>query len=381
VVVHQSAPPEHPTLRTHRIAIGRYARQGGKLVREDRLELDVAGPATEVPELVGAPAADLLLLNDDDLTYAKIRLDPTSLATVVDQLSGLDAPLARALCWATAWDMLRDAELPARSWLALVRRSLPAETDINLVTATMHRAQGALARYADPGWSPAGFAELAATARQATAELPAGSGRQLAWVRGYAAAARTGPELAVLRDWLAGVGVPDGVVVDTELRWTLLQALVAGGAAGEPEVDAELAADPTAAGEREAATTRALLPTPEAKARAWELLVGQPAPPNWRHRATLAGFWHPAQLALTEPYVAAFHEQAADVWRRRDGEQAREFLALGYPFYHVSPATVAATEAWLADPRHPAAARRLLAEGRDSVVRALAARATDAAAA
>ncbi|MPZ29040.1 MAG: aminopeptidase N [Micromonosporaceae bacterium] len=381
VVVRQNAPAGHPTLRTHRIAIGRYALAGGKLVRQDRLELDVAGPATTVTALAGAPAGDVLLLNDDDLTYAKVRLDPRSMATVVDHLAGLDSPLARALCWAAAWDMVRDGELPARSWLALVRRALPAETDINLVTAVLAQSAGALDLYADPGWAPAGRAELAAAARAVLTAAAPGSGHQLAWVRAYARAARSADELALLRGWLAGVDVPAGLLVDTELRWTLLQSLVAGGGAGEAEIDAELAADPTAGGEREAATARALLPTAEAKARAWAALVGEAPLPNWRHRAILAGFWHPAKLPLTEPYVAAFHERAADVWERRDGDQAREFLIVGYPLYHVSPDTVAATEAWLADQRHPAPARRLLAEGRDSVVRALAARAADAAAA
>ena len=381
VAVLQEAPAEHPTLRTHRLAIGLYDLVDGALTRRRRLELDVSGERTEVPELVGQPAAAVLLLNDDDLTYAKIRLDRDSMANVVRHIAGLGSSLARALCWAAAWDMVRDAELPARDYLALVLRGLPAETDINLVTATLHRAAGALAFYADPAWAPTGWRQLAAGARAALAQAAPGSGRQLAWARAYARAARTPEELAALRGWLDGVDVPEGLAIDTELRWTLLKALVALGAAGDDEIEAELARDATAAGQREAATARALRPTPAAKAEAWQLLVGEPEPENWRHRAVLGGFWHPAQLAVTEPYVAKFHQVADDIWERRSGELAREFLRLGYPGYHVSEETVAMSEAWLADESRPAPARRLLAEGRDSVVRALAARAADAAAA
>jgi aminopeptidase N len=380
VTVRQEAPADHPTLRTHRIRIGQYNLDDGKLVRRDRLELDVTGPETEVTSLVGAPAADVLLLNDDDLSYAKIRLDPRSMATVVDHLAGLDSSLSRALCWAAAWDMLRDAELPARSWLPLALQGLPAESDINLVTATLAQAGGALSYYADPAWAPEGWAKLAAAARAAARAATPGSGLQLAWARTYIRAARA-EELAVLRGWLSGTGIPEGLVIDTELRWSILQALVAGGAADDEEIDAMLAADATASGEREAATARALRPTPEAKAEAWQSLTGDPALPNWQHRAILLGFWHPAQLVLTVPYVAAFHEVAADIWARRDGDQAREFLGLGYPTLHVSEATAAASEAWAADERHPAPARRLIAEGRDSIVRARAGRAADAAAA
>jgi aminopeptidase N len=277
--------------------------------------------------------------------------------------------------------MLRDAELPARSWLPLALRGLPAESDINLVTATLAQAGGALSYYADPAWAPEGWARLAAGARAAARAADPGSGLQLAWARTYIRAVRSADELAVLRGWLSAALPPDGLVIDTELRWSILQALVAGGAADDEEIDAALAADATASGEREAATARALRPTADAKAEAWQSLTGEQPLPNWQHRAILLGFWHPAQLALTGPYVSAFHEVAGDIWAHRDGDQAREFLGLGYPTLHVSEATAAASEAWVADERHPAPARRLIAEGRDSVVRALKGRTADAASA
>ncbi len=379
VAVRQEAPADHPTLRTHRMVVGLYDLADGALVRRDRHELDVSGELTEVPALAGVPAADLLLLNDDDLTYAKTRLDRRSLTTLVEHIDGLSEPLARGLCWAAAWDMTRDAEMPAREYVALIRRGLPAETDINLVTGGLLRARTALAHYADPAWAPQGRAAFAATALEQVER--ARGGLQLAWARAYAASARSDEELRVLRRWLDGVDVPEGLTVDTELRWYLLQALVAHGAAGDAEIEAELAADTTIAGQRRAATARALRPTEAAKAEAWRELVGDPAPPNWRHRALLAGFWHESQLELTEPYVARFHEVAADIWQRRTPELAREFLTDGYPATHVSEETLAASDAWLAVDGRPSPARRLIAEGRDTVARALRARAADAAAA
>ena len=84
--------------------------------------------------------------------------------TVVNHVSGLDSSLARALCWGAAWDMVRDAELPARDYVALICNGLPAEHDISLVTASLAQAQGALTYYADPTWAPVGWALLAATA-------------------------------------------------------------------------------------------------------------------------------------------------------------------------------------------------------------------------
>ncbi|WP_162959353.1 aminopeptidase N [Micromonospora tulbaghiae] len=378
VVVRQEAPAAYPTLRTHRIGVGLYDLTDGRLVRRELIETDVTGELTELSELHGKPAADVLLLNDEDLTYAKLRLDERSMATVVQHIAGFDSSLARALCWTAAWDMTRDAELSARDYVALVLAGLTAETDINLVTATLRQTTTALTFYADPEWAPTGWADLSRTARTALAAAEPGSGFQLAWARAYASSARSGEDLATLRGWLDGNGVPDGLTVDTELRWTVLQSLVANGAAGAADVDAELAADRTASGEREAAYAHALVPTAENKAAVWALLTGPDALPNWRNRALLQGFTHPAQVELTAPYRERYFVTVDQVWAQRDSEPAQEFVQLAYPAYLVEEDTVAATDAWLAQDGRPASLRRLVAEGRDGVVRALKARERDA---
>jgi aminopeptidase N len=380
VAVLQEAPAGFPTLRTHRIGIGLYDLSGDALLRREHLEVDVSGERTELPQLVGIRAADVLLLNDEDLTYAKLRLDERSMATVVRHISGLDSSLARALVWAAAWDMVRDAELAARDYVSLVLAGLPTEGDINLVTATLRQAASTLAFYADPQWAPQGWAALARTAREATFAAAPGSGFQLAWARAFSSAARDAADLAILRGWLDGEGVPEGLTIDTELRWTLLQSLVAKGAATADEIEAELSRDRTASGEREATIARALVPAPENKAAVWERLVSPDPLPNWQHRALLTGFQHPAQVELTKPFVDSYFEAAGEVWAMRDSEPAQEFLVLGYPTYQINTATVAATDEWLAHDGHAPPLRRLVAEGRDGVVRALRARERDAAA-
>jgi aminopeptidase N len=381
VAVRQEAPAGYPTLRTHRIGVGLYDLSGDRLVRRELIEADVTGARTPLTALAGVAAADVLLLNDEDLTYAKLRLDERSMATVVGHIAGLESSLARALVWAAAWDMVRDAELAARDYVALVLAGLPAERDINLVTQTVRQAASTLVFYADPGWAPEGWAALARTARLAVDAAEPGSGFQLAWARAYASATRDAADLATLRGWLDGTGVPAGLTIDTELRWTLLQSLVAKGAAGPADIDAELARDRTGSGEREAAMARALLPTAEAKEAAWARLTGDGELPNWLHRALLQGFQHPTQVELTAPYAPRFFDAAESVWRRRDSEPAQEFLVLAYPAYQVSDEIVGATDEWLARDGHAPPVRRLVAEGRDGVVRALRARAKDAEAA
>ncbi|WP_155369928.1 aminopeptidase N [Catellatospora vulcania] len=380
VTVLQTAPESHPTLRPHHLAVGLYDLVDGALVRRERIETDVAGAETVLAELAGRKAADVLLLNDDDLTYTKLRLDERSLATVVGNLSGFDSSLARALCWAAAWDMVRDAEMAARDYVALVTNALPGERDINLVTATLRQVQLVLTQYADPAWAPTGWAKLADTAKAALAVAEPGSGFQLAWTRAFISAARGSNDLATLQGWLTGTGVPDGITIAGELRWQLVQCLVANGGVDPSIIQAEHDADRTASGDMGAALAYALIPTPANKAAVWAELTGPTALPNWRNRALIQGFQHSAQAELTAPYTPRFFAEVAGVWAARDSEPAQEFVVLAYPVLDVSPQTVSAAEAWLAEEGHPGPLRRLMAEGNDRVLRAMKARAKDAAA-
>ena len=376
VAVLQQAPPSHPTLRTHHIAIGLYDKRGDGLVRRKRVEVDVTGERTAVPELAGEPLADVVLVNDDDLTYAKIRLDERSMDSVVSHISGFASSLPRGLVWSAALDMLRDAEIPARQFVRLLSTGLPGETDINLITALLRSGRIAINLYADPAWAPDGRALLVSTLKDVLRTAEPGGDLQRAFAEEYAALARTPEDLAVLRGWLAGDGVPDGLAVDADLRWGLIQALVANGVLGAAEIDAELAADSTASGQREASLARALLPDPDSKAAVWQQVVNDTNLPNWLQKAKLLGFWHSSQLQLLTPYRDRFFADVADVWQRFDTEVAQVFVVLGYPTQLVNETTVAATDAWLAGD-HPAPLRRLVSEGKDNVQRALRAREAD----
>ncbi|WP_018351320.1 aminopeptidase N [Longispora albida] len=378
VVIEQEAPEDYPTLRQHRIALGLYDLADGKLHRRERIELDIAGASTVVEALAGVRQPDVLLLNEDDLTYAKIRFDERSAGCVREHIAGFTESLPRGLAWASAWDALRDGELAARDYVALVANGLPAEDDINLVTVTAKQAQLALSQYADPAWSPAGWELLSGAARGAVENAEPGSGLQLAWARTFSSTARSEADLAVLQGWLEGKDVPAGLSIDTGFRWHLVQNLTAQGKAGQAEIDAQLATDPTATGKQEALLAQALIPTAEAKAAAWERITGEGDLTNMQARYLLLGFQHPSQVELTKPYVAAFFDKATPVWELRDGDIGQMYAVWGFPKLQVSEDTIAATDAWLAQDSHPAPLRRLIAEGRDDVLRAIKARAADA---
>ena len=269
----------YPTLRTHRIGVGLYDLVDGRLVRRETVEVTVvAATRTEMTELAGDRAADVLLLNDEDLTYAKTRLDERSLATVVDHIGDFDNSLARALVWAAAWDMVRDAEMAARDYIALVVNGLPAEHDINLVTATLRQARAAVTSYADPAWAPTGLA-AAARDRRARRWRPPRRAAASSW-RGPAPssrrAARATATSDVLAGWLDGVRrAAPGWRIDTELRWTILQALVGRRCRrSRPRSRPSWTTTaPPAANGRPRSRPRSIA-TPEAQGRDWRRLTG-----------------------------------------------------------------------------------------------------------
>ncbi|HUR14513.1 MAG TPA: aminopeptidase N [Mycobacteriales bacterium] len=376
----QEAPADHPTLRSHRVAIGLYDLVDGKLVRTHREELDVVGAKTEVPGLIGRPQPALVLVNDDDLTFAKIRLDERSLATLVAHVGDFADALPRALCWAAAWDMTRDAEMPARDYVALVQRGIGGETDIGVVQSLLRQAQSALILFADPDWAPVGRVALATSAHTAVAEAEPGSDLQLAWVRALASLATTDEHLAFLQGLLAGTTDLPGLSVDAELRWHLLTRLVVVGKAGLDAIEAEVTQDPTAAGQRHAAACRAARPVMEAKALAWHDLVETDELPNAVLAAVLSGFAPAEQAELVSPYVERYFASLTGIWSGRTAEIAQNLVVGLYPTIQVSPVVVESTDRYLADNEVPPALRRLLLEGRDGVLRALRARARDAAA-
>ncbi|WP_106275921.1 aminopeptidase N [Geodermatophilus tzadiensis] len=378
--IEQTAVPEHPVLRRHRLAVGLYDRGPDGLTRSTRVELDVDGARTEVAELVGHPAADLVLVNDDDLTYAKLRLDERSLATLREAIGTIPDSLPRALCWAAAWDMTRDAELPAREWVQLVLAGIDAETEISVVQSLLARVQSALTSYADPAWADgSGWAALADKALQALGAAAPESDEQLQWSRTLAAAARTEEHAAVLRGLLDGSRTYEGLAVDADARWAFLNGLVAIGAAGDAEIDAEAERDATATGVRRAATARALRPTAEAKEETWQRAFHDAEVPNAVHEALVAGFWHPAQRELTAGYVDRYFAEIGPMWERRPGEIAKNAVQYLFPPV-VEERTLKAADAWLEGEEHPAPLRRLVSEGRDGIARALRARRRDAAA-
>ena len=376
----QEAPASHPVLRPHRIAIGLYDRGETGLARRHRVEIDIDGERTEVPELVGQLRPDLVLVNDDDLSYAKIRLDDHSLRTLISGIGEFTDSLPAALCWAATWDMCRDAEMAARDYVSLVLAGVDAIGDITVAQTVLRQAATAARRFADPDWRATGLEQIAGKLRDLLQRAEPASDRQLAYAQALTGVATSPGDLALLAGLLAGSATVPGLAVDTDLRWQLLYRLVSRGAAGPDEIDAELARDATDAGARHAAACRAAIPDPAAKEEAWAAITGGQLS-NATFRATLRGFADPDADDLLDPYVARYFDVVAGIWRDWSSDMAQHFAVYAYPSWKITPEAIALADGYLERTSPPAALRRLLAEGRDDVARALRCRRRDAEAA
>ena len=375
----QTAAASHPTLRPHRIAIGAYDRVGDRLARVHRVELDIDGAATEVPELVGVARPALLLVNDDDLTYAKVRLDAPSFATARDRLAELDDPVARAVILGSAWDAVRDAEQPASDFVRLVVANAGHETQSAARGLALARLEFAVSRYLADEHREA-LAEEAADAIWALAELaPAGSDAQLQFAKAFTRLACVPAHADVLGELASGRTRLEGLDIDLDLRWEITIARAALGAASDDEIDEALAADDTAKGRQLAETARAARPDQAAKDAAWRRVATDASLSNDVARAIADGWQRTIDPALLAGTVDDYLGMLEGVWAERSFTMASLIVRRLFPAPVVDAELARRTRAWLDAHPEPAPLHRLVAEQLSELDRAHAARERDAA--
>jgi aminopeptidase N len=369
-------PAESKELRPHRLAVGLYDISGDSLKLRKSVELDVAGASTVVAELAGEKVADLLLINDRDLSYAKLRFDDGSIATLKTHLGKLDDALARALTWAAVWDMHRDAEITSADFLEIAINGLASETDDAIVNIVLSQLTTSVEAYSKEANRNSYREKLADGLWALTQNSKPGSDLQLLISRAFALNAQTEAQTANIRELLNGAA--QGLKVDADLRWYFLIALTERGATTKAELDAELAKDNTTTGNLAFETCLAAMPNSEAKAYAFNKGLDADVATSVR-TALVAGFQRPIQSTLLEPFVSLYFDNLISVWESRSYEPAAKFVSGFYPTWIVKQSTVDATNAWLAGAGKdsPAVLRKLVKESQDGLIRALKVQALD----
>ncbi|MDR3107828.1 MAG: aminopeptidase N [Bifidobacteriaceae bacterium] len=373
-----------PQWRPQRIALGGYSLVDGAPMRFWDTAVDLTGAATPLPKL---RPADLLLVNDRDLAYAKVRLDAGSLDAAARSVAKLDDPLARSVIWGLLWDMTRDGELSARTFARRILAGVGQETNSTAMRRLLDELSLALDSYVAPEFRAAVLDDAAGRLWALAQAAEPGSDAQLQLAKAFARQAVSPAQLDLVDELVSGSRSLTGLTVDVDLTWELLLALVAAGRADERRIDQQLAVDQTQSGLEQAACLRAALPTPEAKAAAWLRAVEDPATSNATQRAIIAGWGRVRDASLLEPFVEPYFAALVRIWRSRSPETATSVAEGLYPRRVADSGGPTGANALAATDRFLDSLgtdlpplRRLVAEGAAGVTRALAAQQADRAA-
>jgi aminopeptidase N len=380
VSVKQEVPPMpvgSKELRPHHLFIGLFDLHDGTLVRRESIEVDIDGEFTEIKEFAGKKAADLLLINDHDQSYAKLRFDERSVETMKSYEGKLDDSLARGLIWASLWDSTRDGELSASDYIKIALNTLKGETDISMITATFMQIDTAIWAYVAPQNRDAMRLAVANAAEAFLDKGKPGSDHQLQYARAFTNNAVTPAQFDRLKAMLDGA--IDGLTIDADLRWYIFLCGVKRGIYGPTEIAAEAARDKTAHGKQYVAFAHAAIPSVAAKAAAFKSVTTDDLS-NSIHSYKCRGFNESIHGDLLEGFVDEYFDAILKVWATKGFEIAETTATLTFPTWAISDETVKKAQHWLdvtgKDASH--ALRRTVAEGRDAMTRALKARAVDA---
>lgn len=360
-------------VRPHRLRLGGYRFDGDALVPAGSVSFDVNDERTviDAPELEDA---DLLLLNDDDRSYVKVRLDARSVDAAEQALSTVEDPLVRAVIWAALWNATRDGELPAHRFLAIAAQHAPAETNAALLADIVAHALFTVTHYV-PGVNGSHAADTwLATAWDAMTDAAAASDQQLIWARAVAAASehsatRRADIAQLLEDPAAA---PKGFALDPDLRWSFVVSAAATGTAGEDAIGRMLARDQTASGRTAAVAARAAAPVAETRAAAWTRAWTDESLSNDHLDATIRGIRAGGRRDLVRAFDHDYFTRILPTWRERSIEIAARLVRGLFP----ASEDTTAVDAWLEEHTEaPGALRRIVIEQRDHLARDLRVRA------
>ncbi len=291
--------PDGAAPRPHRVDVGVYVTGERGLVRRERLAVETTGAATVLPP---HEPGELLLVNDDDLTFAVVRPDPVGVAALLAGAAQLPTALARATAVTTAWQLVVLGELPARAFVRCALAVLEVETAAAVVEPVLE-----LAVQAASSWTPeADRLALEGEVADSCVGLARDPARRQVATRALARTATGDEQLA---DLAALTGD------DVDLGWRRLERLAALGRLPDGELERLRAADPDPDAALRVLVVRAALPDPHAKAAAWSAATSGTQVPLGSMRALGEAFWQPSQADLLAPYAERYLAELAVLGR------------------------------------------------------------------
>jgi aminopeptidase N len=299
-VLRRTPPPEHPAERAHRFEVATLS--GGDVATT---VVEVVGPETALPELDGP-----VVLDPHEQSWGVYVPDATTVTALRTELPLVTDDGLRAAIWNNLKSGFNEALVAPDDVVELLVAAFPVHDTEDTGRHTVPWVLGEVLPAAAPGATARVHAAVAALVDS----TPPGSELQLSAFR---AAVRTADDVDLLHRWLHEP--PPGIDLDADVRWRLLVQLAGLGGTDAAALDAALAEDRTAATAVSHVQATTSLPTPEAKALAWDLFTGAVDAPNYELVAAGQGLWHGAQPDLTAPYVERYFAELPATTQVRSG--------------------------------------------------------------
>ena len=352
----RTPPAAHPADRSHSLRLA-VAPAGGDW---SPVDVEVTGERTPVP----VPDGDAVLIDPWEDSWAACLADKTTLALLPDLVTRTEDPMLRAGIWNSVRSGFHHAEVDPAAVVDLAEAWLPVETqDAGLTYTTPWLLRSAVSLSSDPESSAARLHRAALSAARAH---EAGSTLQLGSMQTTVA---TAADEQLLRGWLAGRDLPDGLEMDLELRWRIWVRLAVLGVTDRAELDAALDEEPTAVSRVEHTRAVVSLPTVEAKEFAFERFTGAVSVANYELRAAGLGMWREGQEELLAPYVERYAAELPTAARAHSGWVQADVAEDFFPACMVSDEAMALLAPLRTSDDLPAPVRRRVTDAVDELER------------
>lgn len=373
-IIKQEAFSKGSSIRPHRLVVSGYNLVNDKMEKTIRVELDVKDENTEIVDFVGKKRPDIVLINDEDLTYSKVRMDNKSLDFAIKNIDKFTQTLPRTLILANAWDMLRDGEFKPTNYVKLAMLALEVETDSSAVRMLLNQINACLYNYMaveNRDILQNEVFEFLKNKVQISKNKP---DFQLQCVRSLTSIAQNKKQYDFLYELLNEKTHIDGVIIDHDLRWQLVIALSEGGYIDANDIKTELNNDNTVTGNQNAQCALASIPTSESKTAVWNRIMNDYSIPNDTLNSMMDGFVNVTDRSLIVSYYDEYFEKLEEIWENRTVAVACSIIETLFPIMltgmGLSCDPIQCAEKWLNDKKQAAPAlRRVIIECLDDAKR------------
>lgn len=282
-----------------------------------RIPVSFDSVRTTIAAAVGKKCPVYVFANDGDFGYGRFMLDSRSREAVIARIGKVEDVLLKTMLWGALWDLVREAEMNPKDYIALVLKTLPTENDEELTQSLLDRTGRSFQRYLSPSQQAASAPQLEALCYDRMTKA-ADAGLRITYFRAFRNVATTENARTQLKEILSGKLAIPGVEIKPLDRWQIIRVLLAADdAEAEKLLAAERQRDKSDDADKQAYIAEAARADAEAKRRYFDDYTKNKSVAEDWIEGSLGAFNSIKQSKLTLPYLTPVLEALPQVKRER----------------------------------------------------------------